>query len=118
MDEIISEDTQLSEVLEILGKTKSDMRLTHHCPGSGCASESIFSFSPCGNYYWIVIICKSGTFAFKHITPDWLRTYSNLILSSTQVYVEWNMNHYITGWSVEQDKFCGHHADRKMVRAI
>ncbi len=118
MDEIINEDSQLSQVLEILGKIKPESNLARHCPGSGCASESIFSFSHCGNYYWIVIICDSGTFAFKHISPDWIRTYANLILSSTAVCVEWNMNHYITDWTVEQDKFCGDNADRKMVRAV
>lgn len=45
------------EVLEILGKLKPKVQLARHSEsGSGWVSESFFTFSHTGYYYWIVIV--------------------------------------------------------------
>ncbi|RJX23168.1 MAG: hypothetical protein C4570_00355 [Ammonifex sp.] len=98
-----TEISQVNEVLEILVKLKPQLKLTRHdSSGSGWVSLSVFTFSRTGKYYWIVIV--DGTFAFKPITPDWIKVYANLILSSPKVYVEWNIRRQITDWAVLQEK--------------
>lgn len=111
--------SSLEEVLKILGKLKPHFKMTRHLEsGSGLVSESYFTFSHSENYYWIVILCGTGTFAFKEITPEWIKFYSNLILQSPKVYVEWDINHYITDWAVGQYKVCEEETEKKLVRAV
>ncbi|MEW6172526.1 MAG: hypothetical protein AB1510_05585 [Bacillota bacterium] len=101
MNEI--ETAPIEEILEILGKLKPKGQLARHeKTGSGWVCESFFTFGHRGCYYWIVIV--DGTFAFKRITCEWIKLYSNLILLSPYVYVEWDICHMITDWAVLQSK--------------
>jgi len=119
MDETQMEASYLEEVSEILGQLKPQLSMERGLKnGSGRVSESFFVFNKKGRYFWIVILCGRGTFAFKHITPEWIKIYSNLILSSPIVFVEWNINHYITDWAVEQDKVCKYGPKEDKVRAV
>lgn len=100
----------MDEMLKtILKKLKPQLNLDRHghkdC-GSGWVRESYFTFSHCGKYYWIAILCAPETFAFKQITPEWVNLYSNLLLSSPEVYIEWDRCHQITDWTVKQSKVC------------
>ncbi|OPY56180.1 MAG: hypothetical protein A4E55_02201 [Pelotomaculum sp. PtaU1.Bin035] len=119
MEENQTEVSYLEEVSEILSKLRPQFRMDRGCKtGNGKVGESIFAFSPKGRYYWVVIVCGTGSFAYKHITPEWIEIYSNLILLSSEVFVEWNINHYITNWAVEQDKICEFYLKEEKVRAV
>jgi len=87
--------------------------------GSGFVEESILSFSK-DSCLWVAILCVTGYFAFKEVTPQWVEAYSNLILLSPQVYVEFDINHKIIAWAVVQEKFCDDDTAsvKKMVRAV
>jgi len=72
--------------------------------GEDFVDESIFSFSHDGNF-WLVITC-GGTFAWKEVSSQWVEIFSNLILQSPRVFVEFDFNHKIINWRVLQDKEC------------
>jgi len=119
LDEAQMETSYLEEVSEILSELQPQLSMERGMKtGSGRVSESFFVFNKKGRYFWIVILCGRRTFAFKHITPEWVKIYSNLILSSPRVFVEYNINHYITDWAVEQDKVCKPGPKGDMVRAV
>ncbi|MFZ5645040.1 MAG: hypothetical protein ACOY46_15785 [Bacillota bacterium] len=97
----------IDEALRLVSQMRPDLKATRDlCDcGGGFVEESVFSFSK-NCCLWVVILCNTGQFAFKEITPDWIKTYSNLILSSPEVFVEFDINHKICAWAVEQDKIC------------
>lgn len=101
--EIQAETSEKEEVLQIISKLKPDLKLTRlDRSGAGWVCLSVFAFSPTGRYYWIVI--ADGAIAFKRITVEWIKVYSNLILSSPDIYVEWDIAHKITAWAALQTK--------------
>lgn len=111
MDEF--KNPQLEEVQKILVKLKPPLKIARQpASGSRLVKHSFFTFSQTGYYYWIVLLCED-TFAFKRITPYWIKTYSGLVLSSQTVYVEYDINHYITDWYVEESKICDDYRESK-----
>ena len=73
--------------------------------GHGFVDESAFTFSKCSNL-WIVYLCETRDFAFKEVDCEWIESFSNLILESPQVFVEFDINHHITAWTAIQEKKC------------
>lgn len=111
----------VDEVMKIVKDLKPDFALNRGLLDCGCgfAEESIFSFSK-DCCLWIVLLCKTGNFACKPVTAQWIETFSNLILKSPRVFVEFDINHKITGWAVAQEKICciEDSLSKKMVRAV
>jgi hypothetical protein len=99
-------DPYVEEVFKSLSKLKPQWKLTRDIAdgGSGFVSESVLTFSRSASL-WIVRLYNDN-FAFKKITPEWVQTFSNLILSSPYVFVVYDIHHRILEWSVEQEKFC------------
>ncbi|MHB1418168.1 MAG: hypothetical protein ACYCX4_01060 [Bacillota bacterium] len=98
---------EMQEVLEILRKIKpnwQDDTRGFEC-GSSKVRESIFAFGHhFGHYYWITLLYECPFIAFKQITPAWIQAYSNLILASPEVFVEYDKCRRIVEWATAQDK--------------
>lgn len=111
----------IEEVLKIVNQLKPGLKPTRDlldC-GSGFVAQSAFSFTR-DACYWVVILCDDY-FAFKEVTPEWVKAYSYVVLLSEQVFVEYDLNHKITAWAVVQEKLCdgeGMAAVKKAVRAV
>lgn len=108
--EEVSEEKILEDVKELIKEVKPEYNMSDaslesrrgkYC--SGYAYESMFAFGKHG-YYWIVFLCAPGSFAYKRITADWVRYYSDLILLSPVVFVKFKCCHKIVKWAVLQDK--------------
>ena len=96
-------------VLQLIEKVKPGWGVSRKpCFAScGYVADSFFSFSDEG-YYWIVKLCNESecNYAYKEVSADWIRYYAALILSSAQVFVDYNCQHLIVCWFVTQEKEC------------
>lgn len=99
-------DSYVETALKLISKLKPHWKITRDISagGSGFVGESLFTFDK-DHSFWLVWLCN-GNFAFKKVTPEWIKLYSNLVLSSSRVVVAYDMNHKIVEWSVEQEKQC------------
>jgi hypothetical protein len=102
-----TKDVLLEDICKIANKVKPNVRMIPGCidGGKGFVEESIFAFSKSGSF-WIVVLCETGRVAFKKVTPEWIQAFSNLILSSPEVFVVFDSKHHIVEWAVAQDKTC------------
>lgn len=106
MDET-EEDVEemVDDVREIIDRIKSDRKQdlqaeTFDCM-EGFATESFFAFGRrC--YYWIVFV--NNTFAFMRVSADWIEIYSNVVLESPEIFVEYHCDHRIKAWAAVQTK--------------
>jgi hypothetical protein len=45
-----------------------------------------------------------GAIAFKEVPPEWLEIFSEIIVDSPSIFVEFNRAHRIVEWITHQDK--------------
>ncbi len=111
MDETDEEmEKMIDDVKDILDKIKANRNgdleaeseyKSESFDMKGYATESLFAFGRRG-YYWIVLV--NNTFAFMRVSADWIETYSNVVLESSGIFVEYCCNHRIKAWAATQAK--------------
>ena len=78
-----------------------------HCPqgGQGLIEDSIFIVRR-HKIFWVVQLCKTGSIAFKEVSPQFMDIFSEIIVGSPKIFVEFDRCHRITEWITIQDKEC------------
>lgn len=102
----MEEQFSTQEILEYVQNLKPDWAVAQgerHKGGFGFVQESIFSFH-CGRALWIVLLCDLETVAFKEVSAEWLEAVSNVVLSSPEIFVEFDRCHRIVEWAALQQK--------------
>jgi len=101
---------KFEEILEIIKRVRPEWKMSHinDCHdknGKGFVSASVLTFfKDC--YLWITFLCEPNTFAYKHVSSEWVGIYSGLIVASPSIFVEYDKHHKICGWSATQAKTC------------
>ena len=75
-----------------------------HCPqgGRGFIEDSLFIVRR-HKIIWTVILFD-GAIAFKEVSPEWLRIFSEIIVDSPSIFVEFDRCHKIVEYVTHQDK--------------
>lgn len=78
-----------------------------HCPhgGQGFIEDSLFIVRR-HKIFWVVQLCKKGTIAFREVSPQFMDIFSEIIVGSPRIFVEFDWCHKITNWITIQDKEC------------
>ncbi|WP_407312204.1 hypothetical protein [Desulfosporosinus sp. SB140] len=74
------------------------------CPqgGRGFIEDSLFIVKN-HRIIWVVILFD-GAFAFKEVSPEWLEIFSEVIMDSPSIFVEFDKCHKIVEYITHQDK--------------
>ena len=77
------------------------------CPqgGKGLIEDSLFIVRR-HKIFWVVQLCITGAIAFKEVSPQFMNIFSEVIVGSTGIFVEFDRCHRITEWITIQDKAC------------
>ncbi|MDR3601832.1 MAG: hypothetical protein P4L49_15330 [Desulfosporosinus sp.] len=96
-------------LVEIQGCVKQCKPKWVFCPcpqgGQGFIEDSLFIVRR-HKIYWVVQFCKTGAIAFKEVSPQFMDIFSEIIIGSPRIYVEFDRCHRITEWITLQDKVC------------
>ncbi len=101
-----SEDELLVEIQGCVKQCKPKWVFCH-CPqgGQGLIEDSIFIVRR-HKIFWVVQLCKTGAIAFREVSPQFMEIFSEVIVGSPRIFVEFDRCHRITEWITIQDKEC------------
>jgi hypothetical protein len=101
-----SEDELL---IEIQGCVKQCKPKWVFCPcpqgGQGLIEDSLFIVRR-HKIFWVVQLCRTNAIAFREVSPQFMEIFSEIIVGSPRIFVEFDRCHRITEWIALQDKVC------------
>lgn len=96
-------------LIEIQGCVKQCKPKWVFCPcpqgGRGLVEDSLFIVRR-HKIFWVVQLCKTGAIAFREVSPQFMDIFSEIIVGSPRIFVEFDRCHKITEWITLQDKVC------------
>jgi len=101
-----SEDELLLEIQGCVKQCKPKWVFCH-CPkgGQGFIDDSLFIVRR-HKIFWVVQLCKTGAIAFREVSPQFMNIFSEIIVGSPRIFVEFDRHHKIINWMTLQDKEC------------